>query len=289
MSSSRRAALATLLLLVAARGARAEDRPAPLSAPDLLAKVAPAVVNVRYVLKWADGEMPYQAVATVVDPSGLLVLGNDYLGDGTQKATDLKVTFGGDPKDREAVVVARDRVLNLAWLQVLGLDAPVAAVDLSVGADPVLGQDLQSVWRTGRAFDHAPATGRHYVVARVEKPRPMWQLGGDTPLVGAPVLDAAGRPVGVSATQSGSLADDDEEGGGEGTFLLPLEVVRKSLAEAKKRVPEAVEKAKAAPADAPAPAKDGDKPAEKPAEKPADKPTDKPADAPTAPTPEQPK
>ena len=289
MSSSRRALLASLVLALGARSALAEDPPAAggpagpaLSAPDLLAKVAPAVVNLRYVLKWGDGEMPYHAVGTVIDPSGLLVLGNDYLGSGDQKAVDLKVTFAGDAKERDAVVVARDRVLNLAWLQVLGLEAPVAAVDLSVGADPALGQDLQSVWRTGRAFDHAAATGRHYVVARVEKPRPMWQLGGETPLVGAPVLDAAGRPVGVSATQSGSLADDDEEGGGEGTFLLPLDVVRKSLAEARKRVPEAVEKAKAAPAEAPA---------EKPAEKPTEKPTEKPAEPakPAAPAPEQPK
>lgn len=284
MPSSRRVALASLLLVLGARVARADDPPAAMSAPDLLAKVGPAVVNVRYVLKWADGEMPYQAVATVVDPSGLLVLGNDYLGGGAQKATDLKVTFAGDAKEREAVVVARDRVLNLAWLQVLGLEAPVAALDLSVGADPVVGQDLQSVWRTGRGFDHAPATGRHYVVARVEKPRAMWQLGGDAPLVGAPVLDAGGRPVGVSATQSGSTADDDEEGGREGTFLLPLDVVRKSLAEAKKRVPEAVEKAKAAPASDAAPT---DKPADKPTDKPTDKPAEKPVEKPAAP--EQPK
>jgi hypothetical protein len=282
MSSSRRAALASLLLVLGARAVSAEEPPAALSAPDLLVKVAPAVVNVRYVLKWADGEMPYHAVATVVDPSGLLVLGNDYSGSGAQKATDLKVTFAGDAKDREAVVVARDRVLNLAWLQVLGLDAPVAALDLSVGSDPVIGQDLQSVWRTGRAFDHAAATGRHYVVARVEKPRPMWQLGGDTPLVGAPVLDAAGRPVGVSATQSGSASDDDEEGGGEGTFLLPLEVVRKSLAEARKRVPEAVEKAKTAPAEAPAAPKDAP-PAAPPDAAPA-----KPTEPPVVPAPEQP-
>jgi len=279
MTSFRRAALASLLLLVAVRAARADDAPPAVTAADLLGKVAPAVVNVRYVLKWADGEQPYQAVATVVDPTGLLVLGNDYLGSGTTRAVDLKVTFGGDPKERDAVVVARDRVLNLAWVQVLGLEQPVGAVDLAVGGDPVLGQDLQSVWRTGRAFDHAPATGRHYVVSRVEKPRAMWSLGGDTPVVGAPVFDAAGRPVGVTATQSGSVTDEDEDEGG-GAFLLPLDVVRKSLAEAKKRVPDAVEKAKAAPdAATPPNADDAAKPADGAGM----------GEAPKAPAPEQPK
>lgn len=274
MSSSRRAALASLLLLLAARGVRAEDAPPAVSAADLIGKVAPAVVNVRYVLKWANGEQPYHAIGTVIDPTGLLVLGNDYLGSGAMKAVDLKVTFGGDPKEHDAVVVARDRVLNLAWVQVLGLEAPVSAVDLAVGGDPALGQDLQSVWRTGRSFDHAPAAGRHYVVSRVEKPRPMWSLGGDTAAVGGPVFDAAARPVGVMATQSGSAADDDEEGGGGGSFLLPLDVVRKSLVEAKKRVAEAVEKAKVAPAAEAVPAMDaappeGPTPAEPAPEKPA--------------------
>jgi hypothetical protein len=140
------------------------------------------------------------------------------------------------------VVVARDTVLNLAWVQVLGLEKPVAAVDLAVGDDPVLGQDLQSLWRTGRGFDHAVAMGRHYVSSRVEKPRVMWSLSGDGVAVGVPVYDAAGKPVGVTSTQGGSKSgeDGDDE---SGTYLLPLADVRKSLASAKTRVAEAIEKA----------------------------------------------
>lgn len=262
MPSPSRALLAALLLLGGALPSavvRAGDAPPALTTPELLTRVGPAVVNLRYVLKWAEGERPYHAIGTVVDPTGLLVVGNDYLGSKETKATDLKVTFAGDPKERAAVVVARDGVLNLAWVQVLGLEAAVAAVDLGGGGDPALGQDLQSVWRAGRGFDHAAAAGRHYVTAAVDKPRRMWSLGGDSPVVGSPVFDAAGRPVGVMATQSGS-AGDDEEGGDEAAFLLPLADVRKSLEKAKARVPDAVEKAKAggdaAPAAGDAPAMD---------------------------------
>lgn len=241
-------ALVPTLALVSAP-ARAADAPAapvadaarPSSA--LLERVAPAVVSVKLVLRGDEHEFTHEAVGAVVDPSGLVVLANDHLGSDDQKASDVKVTFGNDPKEHEAVVVARDSVLGWGWLQVLGLSGPVAAVDLSKDAAPSLGLDLRSVWRVGRGFDFAPVVSRHYVSARVEKPRAMWVASGDTVPLGMPLFDGAGAVVGLTASQESS--EGDEDGTSSSTFLLPIADARRSLEQAKKRVPDAVEKAKA--------------------------------------------
>jgi hypothetical protein len=234
-----------------------------LSADDTIARAAPAVVSLKFVLKWGDRERPFNAVGSVVDPSGLVVLSNDMFGDGQTKATGLKVLFGSDAKEWDAVIVARDSVLGLGWVQVLGLEKPVAAFDLSQGGAVRLGDDVRSVSRRGRGFDFAAVLGRHYVVSRGEKPRTMWGLAGDALSAGAVVLDLAGRPIGVTAEQSGSSGEEESDttsfgsDATSGTFLIPLADARKSLEKARKKVPEAVEKAKTSSAE---------KPAEKPAE-----------------------
>lgn len=241
-------ALVPTLALVSAP-ARAADAPAApvadaaLPSSALLERVAPAVVSVKLVLRGDEHEFTHEAVGAVVDPSGLVVLANDHLGSDDQKASDVKVTFGNDPKEHEAVVVARDSVLGWGWLQVLGLSGPVAAVDLSKDAAPSLGLDLRSVWRVGRGFDFAPVVSRHYVSARVEKPRAMWVASGDTVPLGMPLFDGAGAVVGLTASQESS--EGDEDGTSSSTFLLPIADARRSLEQAKKRVPDAVEKAKA--------------------------------------------
>jgi hypothetical protein len=71
----------------------------------------------------------------------------------------------------------------------------------------------------------------------------MWNFAGDFGTEGLPVFDLEGRPVGVIARQNGSEGADDH---GSDTFVLPLKDVRRSLEQAKKRVAEAVAKAKQA-------------------------------------------
>jgi hypothetical protein len=160
---------------------------------------------------------------------------------------------------------------------VLGLEKPVPAIDLAAGAEPVLAQDLRSVWRDSRGFDFAPAMRRHYVSGRIDKPRRMWSLAGDDLVAGLPVFDAAGRPVGVAVDQESSEGAEEESE--TRTLLLPLADAIRSLEQAKKRVPEAVQRAKE------------EKAAEKPAEPPADEPAGQPgmAPAPPPPAPENPK
>lgn len=253
--------LATLALFGAAAlaaPARAED----LTPEALVEQKAPAIVSLKYVLKYEGGERPQDARGAVVDPTGLVVLANEYLGGQDVKATGIKVLFGADPKEWESVVVARDSTLGLAYVQVIGLEKAVPSIDLSKGAEPKLAQDLTLVWRDTRGFDFAPGISRHYVSGRVEKPRAMWMLGGDGVSVGMPLFDTAGKPVGISAYQAGSEGSDDDNG--NRTVLLPLADAIKSLDAAKKRVPDAVAKAAEAKKASPEPGTEGAAPAATP-------------------------
>lgn len=248
-----------------AASALAED----LSPEALVEQKAPAIVSLKYVLKYEGGERPQDARGAVVDPTGLVVLANEYLGGQDVKATGIKVLFGSDPKEWESVVVARDSTLGLAYVQVIGLDKAVPAIDLAKGAEPKLAQDLTLVWRDTRGFDFAAGISRHYVSGRIEKPRAMWTLGGDGVSVGMPLFDAAGRPVGVSASQGGSEGTEDD--GGRRTVLLPLADAMKSLDAAKKKVPDAVAKAAEAKKASPEPAAEGAAPAAMQPDKPEPK------------------
>jgi len=75
----------------------------------------------------------------------------------------------------------------------------------------------------------------------------MWGVSGDFGAAGLPAFDGAGRPVGVLADQESSEgAAEEGEGTTSRTFLIPLADLNRSLAAAKKRVPDAVAKAEAA-------------------------------------------
>jgi S1-C subfamily serine protease len=237
-------ALASLLLA----GPVGAEPPAPSPAATFLEKAADSIVTLKYVLKHAQGEREAEARGAVVDPSGLVVLSNNRFSGGGVQVVNLRVTLGTDPKEWDAVIVARDSVIGLAYVQVLDLgDKKLPAVDLAKGGEVKIGQDLQGVTRDARAFDFAPWLTRHYVSSRVEKPRPMWAFSGDSFPAGMPLYDAQGRPVGVTAYQRGSEGDEDATGR---TFLLPLDAVAKSLEAARKKLPEALEKAAAAKKEA---------------------------------------
>jgi hypothetical protein len=157
------------------------------------------------------------------------------------------VLFGSDPTEHSAILVATDTMLRLSFLQVLDVK-DLAALDLSKGVPARVGQDLFGVTRSGRGFDFAPAIQRIYVTGRLEKPRVLWDFAGDFLEVGLPVFDMAGMPVGVIVDQA-SASGVGSEGQETEFFILPVEAVAKSLDQARKRIPEAVEKARKASKD----------------------------------------
>jgi hypothetical protein len=281
-----RLAVRAALAIVASALLASRAAPVRAAEPDyesLLLERAPAIVTVKYVLKSNDWESPSSVLGALIDADGLVVTSGWALGGGDSHATAMKVLIGNDPKENEAIVVARDSVLGLAYLRMLATPdgKPLTFVDLEKGVEPRIGQSLFGISRHGSGFDYAPSLQRLYLTSRVETPRAMWNFAGDFTVDGLPVFDLEGRPAGVIAHQSGSEGADEH---GSDTFVLPLKDVRKSIAQAKKRVPEALAKAKEAKEAAkdeaspsPAPAKDGAKPPEpSPAPAPAPKGPDAP-------------
>jgi S1-C subfamily serine protease len=278
---ARRRALAIPFLALAVGiaprgGACAEETAASV----VLARRAPSIVHVKYVLKSTfsfggqsqENESRRELAGVLVDETGLVMVSASFFGSRSTSwmkasASDLKVVFGTDPKEHEAVLVAQDTNVDLAFVKVLDLEGrAVTPVDLSKGGEVRIGMPLFQVMRKDASFDFAPVVGTGYVTARVEKPRPLWGLAGDARFPGLPLYDATGAVLGIVTRQWG--AEGGEEGGGRasGTFLLPLDAVGKALAEARKRVPEAVEKAKSARSADPVPPQPPPSPSDEPVE-----------------------
>jgi hypothetical protein len=220
-------------------------RPAAAADPDweaMLAERAPTIVTIKYVMKSQDWESTNETRGVLVDAAGLVMTaGLSFRGEGT-KISDVKVMLGADPAELDAVIVAHDTVLSLGYVRILAPPEgkPLAFVDLAKGRDPKVGQSLFGVTRAGRGFDFAPAIKRLYLTSRIETPRGMWNFAGEFNEEGLPVYDLEGKPAGVIASQSASEGTDD----GTDTFVLPLKDVLRSLEQAKKRVPDALAKAK---------------------------------------------
>jgi hypothetical protein len=249
--------LGAVLALAPAPAASAADDSAALGA--LVERQAPAVVSVKFVLKTEDGsELPGTATGAMVDPSGLLLLAEAHFADGAPRG--LKLLYGSDPTEHDAVLVAKDTTLGLAFLQALDAgEKPLPAIDLAKAATVKVGSVLWGITRSERGFDYAPQVQRCYASAKVEKPRPMWALGGDFTTDGLPAFDLQGNVAGVVSTQG--VADEDDASS-HMTCLLPMDTVAKSVAAAKKRVPDALAKAKeAASKEEPAAGMAGEPPA----------------------------
>ena len=251
--------------LPAARDAAAAGDPAIEA---LIAAKAPAVVAVKCVIKMVatvqgqkvlDRELPREFRGSLVDAGGLVMIGNEVLdgginasqraqlkamgGEFSASATNLKVLFGNEAKEYEAVVVARDSNLGLSFVQIVDADVKAPAVtDLAQGGETGVGSPIFVVTRKPRGYDCAPVFQRLFVTGRVEKPRPMLAVTGGSGQTGLPAYDVSGSVLGVLAVQSGSEGVD---GGASETFLLPLDTVRRAIDQVKKRVPEVLAKARA--------------------------------------------
>ena len=245
---------------------RAEE-PAPSQAEALVASVAPAVVTLRFTLaisvsmagQGGSHRMSVQTPATVVDPSGLL-LTSDSATAGPRSTIvtalesalpgvefkldieELRVVLAEGADELPGVLLVRDGRNDLAWVQVLDLgERKLAAVDLAAGRDPRVGEPLACVGRVGRGFGHAPVYAKARVVSLAEKPRRTWDVATDSEDVGLLYFAPAGAPVALLALLPSAEGVTDES---PQLRLLPLDVVRKSLEGARKRVPEVLEKAK---------------------------------------------
>jgi hypothetical protein len=286
LSRPAAAVLATAALVVVASASRAD---VVATTQALLQKRAPAIVGVRGVMvmemsgmgRSKSQEQPMEIQGVLVDPSGIVVTGGwVHISQMMERSApglsvrftpkNLKVVLGSDTsKEEDAVFVAHDTVLGVAFLQVLGLgERRLDHVDLSDAPPIALGDELFAVSRESRGFDYAPMVDRVRVNQAIQRPRSMWGVAGDGIEPGLALFDARGAPVGFIAMHASSGAFDRSNPRETDirSFLMPAAAVHASLVRAKKVVPEALERARTdspePPADPPAktepPASDDD-------------------------------
>ncbi len=236
-----------ILSLVAPPAARAGDGEAYRK---ILEAKAPMVVTVKLVLRVQSSlgggvrEANRETLGVVVDPAGLVMLSSRYLGgsksvvyggrriETRSEAADIKVVFGNESSEYEAVVAATDSKLGLGFVQIRNLgDRKRSALDLAGAPEPAIGQEIVCVLRFGRGFDFAPCFGSGRICGEVKTPRRMWAVTGASIRTGLPVFDLEGRTVGVVARQAGS-GDGARKAG---VFVLPAANVAATVERARKK------------------------------------------------------
>jgi hypothetical protein len=217
------------------------------------------------------------STGVVVDGSGLIMLSDQAFDAAsmmriprqmrnqiniTSTPISIRVTFPGDTKEYDAVLGAKDSKLGLGFVLIKDLAGKtITPVDLSVTAEPKVGQKLFGVTRLDQGFDHAPMCTSLKVSGQVTKPRTMWIVQGAGQHMAQPVFNKAGAVCGIVVDQEGVGEDARSR-----PFLLPMKVagatvansLKKSKAELDRILEEEEEAAEAASEEAADDKKDAD-------------------------------
>lgn len=227
------------LLIAVAGNPPAGALPRELSHEELLARISPAIVSVKVVLKTEfnmgdsiqEQESVLDALGAVVDPGGLILLWNSQLSatrlmDAVQQMgegedfklkmtpTDFQVTIAGDSREYRAFLAASDSELDLAFLQLEERPArPLASVEFGRSRATRIGDTVLGVARLSPAFDRAAffETGR--IAGRIAKPAQAFILDASPALLGLPVFDLEGHAVGAVATVLSRVSEPAAQGG----------------------------------------------------------------------------
>lgn len=190
---------------------------------DVAKKWQDAVVSVRVSLKvrMSVGGREVQsmddtveAVATVIDPSGLTVMSLSSLDPGALMSKimgsaggDQKMSIVSEPSDVRirladgkeipATIALRDQDLDLAFIRpTVKPAAPLTAINLSESGRPAVLEDLVILTRLGRVGGWTPASMLYSVAAIMEKPRTFFVLNGAAG-TGTPAFQSNGKVAGL--------------------------------------------------------------------------------------------
>lgn len=216
--------VAAALLSGAPTFAQTAPAPSPLTAA--AETLARSVVSVKMSLKYegsfGEHEQERETTGVIIDDSGLVLCSNSQTGGVPPSMQDrmtgvtvtpreIKVFVDNDSEGLDAKLIARDSELDLAWIRITDLkNTKLAAVDLTAGATPALGEDMVGVGRLSKYFDRAPMLTFCRVASIVKKPRHLF-IPSDMNDLGIPVLTAAGKLVGVTIVQLPEVDEDNDE------------------------------------------------------------------------------
>lgn len=236
-------------LLVVGGAAQGQERAAMR---EVAKKWQGAIVNVRVSLKvrmsMAGREVQsmddiVEAVATVVDPSGLTVMSLSSLDPGAMMSRimggsaqgDQKMSIVSEPsdvrirladgKELPATIVLRDQDLDLAFIRPTTKPAaPLTAINLADAGTPAVLEDLVVLSRLGRVGGWTPASVLYSVSAIMEKPRTFFVLNGPAG-TGTPAFQANGKLVGLLTIRQidpGRMSMFGMMGGMEGAGVIAV-------------------------------------------------------------------
>lgn len=248
----------------------------------LVDKIAPSIVTVRVVAEITlppmmggeKHEMKEEALGTIVDASGLVLVPTAALDPGEQMSmmfggdadlesnvTSLKVVIGNDNKELPATVVAKDDKLGFSYVKIADLDGrELTPLSFDRQAEVAVGTEVYAVRRLPEDYDFAPVAARNTIAGRIKKPRNAWVLGSGLDTA-SPVFTADGGLCGVVARIEIRSGDDDARAmmmrmlggrGGPTTFVVGAQVASNSLVQALETAKKATEKPAEKPAEEPA-------------------------------------
>lgn len=254
-------AVALLVLPAHAQDQRAVFR-------DLAKKWQGAVVSVRVSLKvrMSMGGREVQsmddtveAVATVIDPSGLTVMSLSSLDPGALVSRIMGGASGGDQKmsivsepsdvrirladgkELPATIALRDQDLDLAFIRPTAKPAaPLTAINLADSGQPTVLEDLLVLSRLGRVGGWTPSSSLYTVGAVMEKPRTFFVLNGATG-TGSPAFQSNGKVAGLLTIRQidpGRMSMFGMMGGTEGAGVIAVVLPAADVLEIAKQVTE---------------------------------------------------
>jgi S1-C subfamily serine protease len=256
-----------LVVLTAAISASAQGHQAAFR--DASKKWHNAVINVRVSLKvrMSMGGREVQsmddtvdAVATVIDPSGLAVMSLSSLDPGAMMSRIMGAAAGGgdqkmsivseptdvrmrlaDGKELAATIALRDQDLDLAFIRPTAAPAsPLTAVNLADSKSPAILDELIVLSRLSRVGGFVPASIPYTVSAIMEKPRTFFVLNGPAG-TGTPAFGADGKVVGLLTIRQidpGRMSMFGMMGGTEGAGVIAVVLPAADVLEIAKQVTE---------------------------------------------------
>lgn len=203
-----RTAKSLLFLCGACLGlARADEALTPESAPGIYERVAPAIAVVNYsveVTNDATGETTKRdtnCVGVVVAPDGL-IMAHGHMALPNAQPFNLVATVGTAPNEKKypAILLEKPEDVNVVFLR-LKSDTPLNLPCLRFDRPESLklGSAVAIAGVMGETFDFARCLHEERIAAVLDKPRHTYTIQDPIRFgfIGGPVIDAAGRVVGV--------------------------------------------------------------------------------------------
>jgi S1-C subfamily serine protease len=255
-----------MILLAVVPAVHAQDERGAMR--EIAKKWQDAIVNVRVSLKvrMSVGGREVQsmddtveAVATVIDPSGLTVMSLSSLDPGAMmnrlmsgaSQSDQKMSIVSEPtdvrirlasgKELPATIVLRDQDLDLAFIRPTTRPAAaVTAISLADGGTPSVLEDLVVLGRLGRVGGWVPSAILYSVAAIMQKPRTFFVLNGPVG-TGMPAFQSNGKIVGlltIRQVDPGRMSMFGMMGGTEGAGVIAVVLPAADVLEIAKQVDE---------------------------------------------------